>query len=184
MKLFGISLAAAALFALAPMASYAQHSHANGKADAHTAPGETHAHVSPHGGVVRSASPYHLELVAQPTELAFYLLGAKMSAVPNKGMSGSVLVQLSTNATVTVALTPAGDDHLVAKLPAGAKVRTAIVTLNTADGKALTVRFDKLDETHASKAVGAAYICPMHSDVTASAPGKCSKCGMALVKKS
>lgn len=184
MKLFGISLAAAAFFALAPMTSHAQHAHANGKVDAHTAAGETHAHVSPHGGVVRSVSPYHLELVAQPAELAFYLLGAKMSAVPNKGMSGSVLMQLSTNATVTVALTSAGDDHLVAKLPAGAKVHTAIVTLNTADGKALTVRFDKLDETHATKAVSAAYSCPMHSDVTAAEPGKCSKCGMALVKKS
>ncbi|MET4075933.1 heavy metal-binding domain-containing protein [Hymenobacter sp. UYCo722] len=183
MKLFGISLAAAALFALAPMASYAQHAHANGKADAHTAAGETHAHVAPHGGVVRSASPYHLELVAQPTELAFYLLGAKMSAVPNKGMSGSVLMQLSTNATMTVALTPAGDDHLTAKLPAGAKVRTAIVTLNTADGKALTVRFDKLDEAPVPSAVGAAFVCPMHSKVTASEPGKCPKCGMALVKK-
>ena len=56
MKLFGISLAAAALFALAPLASQAQHSHADGKADAHTAPGETHAHVAPHGGVVRWAA--------------------------------------------------------------------------------------------------------------------------------
>ena len=27
------------------------------------------------------------------------------------------------------------------------------------------------------------YACPMHADVTSDAPGKCSKCGMALVKK-
>lgn len=27
------------------------------------------------------------------------------------------------------------------------------------------------------------YTCPMHSDVTASAPGACPKCGMALVPK-
>ncbi len=27
------------------------------------------------------------------------------------------------------------------------------------------------------------YVCPMHPDVTASKPGKCSKCGMALRKK-
>jgi hypothetical protein len=28
-----------------------------------------------------------------------------------------------------------------------------------------------------------AYVCPMHSEVTATAPGKCSKCGMALEKR-
>jgi hypothetical protein len=176
MKLLRLLVASAALLPLAPLAARAQH--------AEMAAGETHAHVAPHGGVVRSASPYHLELVAQPTELAFYLLGAKMSAVPNKGMSGSVLVQLTTNATVTVPLALAGADHLTAKLPAGAKVRTAIVTLNTADGKALTVRFDKLDEAHGHKAVGATYTYPMHLEIATTAPGKCPKCGMALVKKS
>ena len=29
----------------------------------------------------------------------------------------------------------------------------------------------------------ATYVCPMHSDVTSDKPGKCSKCGMDLVKK-
>jgi hypothetical protein len=27
------------------------------------------------------------------------------------------------------------------------------------------------------------YVCPMHPDVTSDRPAKCSKCGMALVKK-
>ena len=27
------------------------------------------------------------------------------------------------------------------------------------------------------------YVCPMHPEVVKSKPGKCSKCGMALVKK-
>ena len=27
----------------------------------------------------------------------------------------------------------------------------------------------------------AAYVCPMHPDVTSDKPGKCPKCGMALV---
>ena len=34
-----------------------------------------------------------------------------------------------------------------------------------------------------SKMESAAYVCPMHSDVTSDKAGKCSKCGMALVKK-
>ena len=184
MKLFGISLAAAALFALAPLASQAQHAHADGKVDAHMAPGETHAHVAPHGGVVRSASPYHMELVQHANELHISLLAAKMAPVPNKSLAGTVMVQTTDNKTTTVTLVAGGDDHLVAKLPAGAKVRTAIVSLQ-ADGKAINTRFDKLDAASAAdgQAMGATYACPMHRKVTASEPGKCPKCGMALVKK-
>lgn len=33
------------------------------------------------------------------------------------------------------------------------------------------------------KMESAAYACPMHPDVTSDKPGKCSKCGMDLVKK-
>ena len=184
MKILRISLAIATLVAAAPLASFAQHTHAAGESHGQMAAGETHAHVSPHGGVVRSASPYHMELVPQAASLDIYLLGAKMSAVPNKGTTGSVMVQTADNKTSTVTLTPTGDDHFSAKLPTGAKVRTAIVTLN-ADGKTINVRFDKLDEaTAGSQAVGAAYVCPMHPEVTSSEPGKCPKCGMALKKKS
>lgn len=184
MKLLGISLAAAVFFALAPLASQAQHSHAGGKPDAHTAPGETHAHVAPHGGVVRSANPYHMELVQRAGELHIYLLGEKMTPVANKALSGTVMVQTTDNKTATVTLVAGGDDHLVAKLPAGAKVRTAIVSLK-ADGKAINTRFDRLDApAQGAKAVGAAYECPMKCAGSASdKPGSCPTCGMALVKK-
>ena len=183
MKLFGISFAAAALFALAPLASQAQHSHADGKPDAHMAAGETHAHVAPHGGVVRSASPYHMELVPQAGELHIYLLAAKMAPVPNKSLSGTVMVQTTDNKTTTLTLVAGGDDHLVAKLPAGAKVRTAIVSLK-ADGKVINTRFDKLDAPQEGKAIGAVYTCPMHPEVAEAKPGACPKCGMTLTKKS
>ena len=182
MKILRISLAIAALVAAAPLASHAQH--AAGEPHGQMAAGETHAHVAPHGGVVRSASPYHMELVPKAASLDIYLLGTKMSAVPNKGTTGSVMVQTADNKTSTVPLALAGDDHFSAALPSGAKVRTAIVTLNAA-GKTINVRFDKLDEAAAgSKAVGAAYVCPMHPEVTSNEPGKCSKCGMNLKKKS
>ena len=34
------------------------------------------------------------------------------------------------------------------------------------------------------KMSSAMYSCPMHPEVTSAKPGRCSKCGMALVKKS
>ncbi|GAB3243114.1 hypothetical protein GCM10027346_39710 [Hymenobacter seoulensis] len=184
MKIVKISFVAAALFALAPLASQAQHAHGAGAADKHIAPGETHAHASPHGGMVRSAKPYHMELVQQPTELRIYLLGDKMAAVPNKTLTGSVMVQTTDNKTTTVPLTAGGTDYVVAKLPAGAKARTAIVSLKNGE-QALNVRFDKLDTAvKAGKSVSAAYTCPMNCEGSASdKPGSCPKCGMALVKK-
>ena len=39
---------------------------------------------------------------------------------------------------------------------------------------------DKMKKMNAS----AMYACPMHPEVTSAKPGKCSKCGMALEKKS
>ncbi|AMR29350.1 hypothetical protein A0257_21120 [Hymenobacter psoromatis] len=176
------AFALAAVLAATPFVSQAQHTHGAGGQPGQLAPGEMHAHVAPHGGVVRSAGAYHLELLMQATSLDVYLLGAKMSAVPNRGTTGSVLVQLANNTTATLPLVPAGADHFSAKLPTGAKVRTAIVTLN-ASGKTVNARFDKLDGA-AGKAVGAVYTCPMHPEVTSRQPGKCPKCGMALVKKS
>jgi hypothetical protein len=37
-------------------------------------------------------------------------------------------------------------------------------------------------KTHTMKMEKLKYSCPMHPDVTSNKPGKCSKCGMALVK--
>ncbi len=114
-----------------------------------------------------------------------YLLDANEATVTTTRPTGSVMLLTTANKTSTVALTPTGD-HLVAKLPAGTALRTAIVNLK-AGGKTLSARFEKLNATTAApaKAVGAAYLCPMQCEGSASdKPGSCPKCGMALVKKS
>jgi hypothetical protein len=36
---------------------------------------------------------------------------------------------------------------------------------------------------HAADSTKMSYACPMHPEVTSDQPGKCSKCGMDLVKK-
>lgn len=176
---------AAALLALLPGVSQAQHGsgHSAGAQHAHQAAGETHAHKSPHGGVVRTAGAYHLELVAQPQALRIYLLDGKEAPLAPAGVSGSVLLLSTANKTYTVPLTVSGD-HVVAKLPAGTVLRTAVVSLKT-NGQALSARFDKLDVAPAGgKATGATYICPMQCAGSASRkPGACPVCGMALVKK-
>jgi hypothetical protein len=36
---------------------------------------------------------------------------------------------------------------------------------------------------HGGEEAAAVYVCPMHPEVTSAEPGKCPKCGMALVKR-
>ncbi|WP_051719176.1 heavy metal-binding domain-containing protein [Hymenobacter sp. IS2118] len=175
---------AAAMVATASFAAQAQHSHKPGAAaHGHKAAGETHAHKSPHGGVVRTAGAYHLELVQQAGEVHVYLLDGKEATMATAGTTGSVMMLTTAGKTSTVALTPAGD-HLVAQVPAGTTVRTAIVSLK-ASGKSLSARFEKLDAAAKTSKASAAYTCPMNCEGSASdKPGSCPKCGMALVKKS
>ena len=176
---------AAALVATASFSAQAQHSHKPGAAaHGHKAAGETHAHKSPHGGVVRTAGTYHIELVQQAGVVHVYLLDGKEATMATTGTTGSVMLLTTAGKTSTVALTPTGD-HLVAPVPAGTTVRTAIVSLK-ARGKSLSARFEKLDAAaKAGTAVGAAYECPMKCEGSASdKPGSCPMCGMALVKKS
>ena len=176
---------AAALVATASFSVQAQHSHKPGTAaHGHKAADETHAHKSPHGGTVRTAGTYHIELVQQAGAVHVYLLDGKEATVATAGTTGSVMLLTTANKTSTVALTSTGD-HFVAAVPAGTTLRTAIVSLK-ASGKSLSARFEKLDAAaKASKATAAAYTCPMNCEGSASTkPGSCPKCGMALVKKS
>lgn len=179
-------LLAATLVATASFSAQAQHSHKpNAAPHGHKAAGETHAHKSPHGGVVRTAGTLHIELVQHPGELHVYLLDDNEATLTAARTTGSVMLLTTANKSSTVKLTPTGD-HLVAKLPADASLRTAIVNLK-ASGKSLSARFEKLDAAKSApaKAMGAAYMCPMQCEGSASdKPGSCPKCGMALVKKS
>lgn len=176
---------AAALLLAAPLTVAAQHSHKPGTAPhGHQAAGESHVHKSPHGGTVRTAGKYHLELVQQAGEVHVYLLDATEKTLPLTRTAGTALLLSTAGKTSSVKLTPTGD-HFVAVVPAGSTLRTAIVSVK-ANGSSLSARFEKLDTAaKASKAVSAAYACPMNCEGSASTkPGDCPKCGMALVKKS
>ncbi|GAB3840863.1 heavy metal-binding domain-containing protein [Hymenobacter jeollabukensis] len=173
---FSQLLLAAALLA-APLSLSAQHGHGQG----HNAAGETHAHTAPHGGIVRTAGKYHVELVLKDGQMTAYLLDGKEQVLANKGLTGTAMV-LQGGKTTNVTLAPYGDDQLRATIPAGATPTTAILTLRRGS-ETINARFDKLASTSAkAKAVG--YVCPMGCKGSESTkPGKCPTCGMDLVKK-
>ncbi|KAA9325112.1 hypothetical protein F0P96_20660 [Hymenobacter busanensis] len=175
MKFSDFLLASALL--LAPLSLSAQHGHGQG----HNAAGETHAHKAPHGGIVRTAGKYHVELVLAGSQMTVYLLDGKEQTLANKGLTGTAMV-LQGGKTTSVALAAFGDNQLQGALPAGATPTTAIITLRRGS-ETISARFDKLASTSA-KAKVTSYACPMScKDSASQKPGSCPKCGMALVKK-
>lgn len=69
------------------------------------------ARKTPHGGQIRSAGPYHLELVAQPNTFTIYVMDHKDNKVESKGASATATA-LSGNVKDAVKLIPAGDNVL------------------------------------------------------------------------
>jgi hypothetical protein len=62
---------------------------------------------------------------------------------------------------------------------------TLCALLLSADASSQTTETQKPGKktTGTTQQVTDTYVCPMHPDVTATAAGKCSKCGMALEKR-
>jgi hypothetical protein len=67
--------------------------------------------IGPHGGQVRDAGKYHLELVAKGTALTVYVTGARDAKVATQGATGSATV-LAGKGTSNVKLEPSGENAL------------------------------------------------------------------------
>lgn len=175
------TLALLALLAGFPLFSKAQAPQGNSSAPKYQAAGETHAHPSPHGGVVHSAGAYHVEAVQQNRLLTLYLYDNKMQPLPTKQVSGAVLVE-QQGGPASLTLTPAGNDRLQAQLPTGNAPAGVTVQLSR-NGQPFAARFESLALSPAP-AAPAAYACPMHPSETSATPGSCPECHMALKKRS
>jgi hypothetical protein len=67
--------------------------------------------AAPHGGQLRMAGPYHLELVAKDKELVLYVTDHGDHPIATEGGVGKATLQLGTaKARTTVVLEPAGDN--------------------------------------------------------------------------
>ena len=67
--------------------------------------------IGPHGGQVKDAGKYHLELVVKDTALTVYVTGAKDAKVATKSAGGSATV-LVDKGTLNVKLEPSGENAL------------------------------------------------------------------------
>lgn len=102
--------------------------------------------AAPHGGQLRMAGPYHLELVAKDKELLLYVTDHGDQPIATEGGVGKATVQLGTAKTrTTVVLEPAGDNVFKGSGEFAVKPQSVIVAFVKLPGEeAQSARFTPL----------------------------------------
>jgi hypothetical protein len=72
--------------------------------------GGDHKHGSPHGGTVKSAGDFHIEVSVKDGMVMAYLLDGKEKAMKNTGVTGTALIQMADGQTSTITLIPNGNE--------------------------------------------------------------------------
>ena len=124
--------------------------------------------AAPHGGQLRMAGPYHLELVAKDKELVLYVTDHGDNPIATDGGVGKATLQLGTaKARTTVKLEPAGDNLFKGSGEFTLKPQSVIVVFVKLPGQeAQSARFTPLKP----KAKPAAAKTPSTSKPAASKP--------------
>lgn len=117
------------LMLTATFTTFAQHS------------GADHKHGSPHGGTVKSAGAFHIEVSVKDGMVMAYLLDANEKAMKNKAVTGTAVIQMADGKTSTITLTPSGNEGFMYTLDKAKKYNKAIVTFTTG-GKTASASFD------------------------------------------
>ncbi|WP_018622759.1 hypothetical protein [Spirosoma luteum] len=115
----------------------------------HQPGGGDHKHASTHGGTVKSADNYHLELVQKAEALTVYLLDAKQKTLPTSGATATALLQTADGKVTTVKLMPMGGNQFVATLDKARSFRKVVVTV-AVGGKSASASFDLTADAHAA----------------------------------
>jgi hypothetical protein len=95
--------------------------------------GGDHKHGSPHGGTVKSAGDFHIEVSVKDGMVMAYLLDAKEKAMKNTGVTGTAVIQMSDGQTSTITLIPSGNEGFMYTLDKAKKYNKAIVTFTSGD---------------------------------------------------
>ena len=102
--------------------------------------------AAPHGGQLRMAGPYHLELVAKDKELVLYVTDHGDNPIATDGGLSKATLQLGTaKARTTVKLAPAGDNVFKGSGEFTVKPQSVIVVfVKLPGGEAQSARFTPL----------------------------------------
>jgi hypothetical protein len=162
-----IGIAALFLLAGAAVAQQGKNTHAEKPA---------HAHQSPHGGTVKSAGDYHIELVDEGGKLRVYLLDVREKAVNLKGVTGIAIFRNGDVTTGTQSLTATGGAYF--DIPQKGQPYSAIIIRFKINGQSVIAKFDK-DNRNASS-----FFCPRGcAGSESNIAGICARCGSAMADR-
>lgn len=99
----------------------------------------------PHGGTVQEADPNHAEILLKDGMLQFFVLDGDAKPLPNKGITGTVLLQFADGTSKTVALMPMGSEGFMADDAKAPAYVNAIATFKV-NGKSVSAKFKSKGE--------------------------------------
>jgi hypothetical protein len=135
-----------------------------------------HAHQAPHGGIVKSAGDYHIELVDTGPKIRVYLLDIRERSLNLKGVTGIAIFRNGDVTTGTQRLSATGDPFF--EIPLKGHPYTAIIINLKINGRSVIAKFDK-DSRNASS-----FFCPQKCPGSDSnIAGTCAQCGSAMVDR-
>ncbi|MGV3588492.1 MAG: hypothetical protein ACO1OF_15915 [Adhaeribacter sp.] len=142
------------------------------------AAGPAHAHKANHGGTVKSAGDYHIELVDRKDQYYIYLLDASEHAVSLKGVTGLAILRDGDRTVHTQTLTPTFNTHFV--LQTKGVAHSAVIINFMVNNQNITAKFEK-GSTGAS---AMNFFCPQKcTGSDSNIAGVCPKCGTALLDR-
>ena len=96
--------------------------------------------VGPHGGVVKQAGDYKIELLKSFDSFTMYLLDRNAKTFKNKGITGNVIFMLPDNTNSEVPVKLSGDESFMCGIPSAAYVSMQI-TFHVQE-KSFTAKFE------------------------------------------
>ncbi len=160
-------LAVLLLFSTAAFAQNNKPTHATGPA---------HSHKAHHGGMVKSAGDYHIELVDRNNQYFVYLLDAAERAISLKGITGLAILRDGDRTVHTQTLTPTFNTHFV--LQTKGIGHNAVIVNFLVNNQNITAKFDKAGASAMN------FYCPLKCNGSDSnLAGICPKCGTALADR-
>ena len=106
---------------------------------------ENHKHGSPHGGIVKTAGDYHLEIKTHGGMLMVYLLDGTEKSLAIGNATANATLQTEDGQLVNLSLPSNKKDGFMAMIDKNKKFHKAIITV-LFKGKTATATFDLIGE--------------------------------------
>jgi hypothetical protein len=135
-----------------------------------------HSHQAHHGGTVKSAGDYHIELVEESGKFRVYLLDSRERAIDLQGVTGLAIFRNGDVTTGTQRLTPIGGAYF--EIPLKGQPYSAIIINFKVNGQSAIAKFDKDNRSAAN------FSCPRKcAGSDSNIAGNCVTCGSPLVDR-